>query len=186
MFVLTWEIDHTQHQFNGKFVGHLRLNTSKHIQWLPSDLVTMKRWLATHTPAKASLSASEYSLRELGAAIGIDFNIIKNIVTCLNLPERFDTASGELRTVWPEVVVREFLAVEFKGDETSFIDLTGVDGDDERGLFVAQGGGLEAFEPDSQPQPPSEQRQRDHQFQTQPQIPSEQQIQQQVQQEAQR
>ncbi|KAF4500787.1 hypothetical protein FAGAP_3014 [Fusarium agapanthi] len=80
----------------------------------------MKRWLATHTPAKASLSASEYSLRELGAAIGIDFNIIsqqhlevirkkmlsclENIVTCLNLPERFDTASGELRTVWPEGV----------------------------------------------------------------------------------
>ncbi|KAF5578440.1 hypothetical protein FPCIR_11572 [Fusarium pseudocircinatum] len=81
----------------------------------------MKRWLAMHKPAKASLSSSESQLRELGVAIGIDFDIIsqqhwevirkkmlsrlENIVTRLRHLERFDTASGELVTVWPEGVI---------------------------------------------------------------------------------
>ncbi|PNP59709.1 hypothetical protein FNYG_14840 [Fusarium nygamai] len=154
----------------------------------------MKRWLATHEPAKASLFSCESQLPELGAAIGIDFDAIsqqywevtrkkmlsrqENIVMRLNLPERCDAASGKFRTVWLEGVVREFMAVEFKRGETSAIDLTGVDDDDEGSLFVAQGGDLEAFEPDSQPQPPSEQgqhvqrqvqQQLQQQLQTQPQ-----------------
>ncbi|KYG13781.1 hypothetical protein FVEG_17701 [Fusarium verticillioides 7600] len=84
----------------------------------------------------------------------------ENIVTRVKLPERCDAASGESRTVWPEGVVREFMAIEFKRGETPVIDPTGVDDDDEGSLFVAQGEDLEAFEPDSQPQPPSEYGQR--------------------------
>ncbi|KAF5614117.1 uncharacterized protein FTJAE_13767 [Fusarium tjaetaba] len=61
----------------------------------------------------------------------------ENIVTRLNLPERCDAASGEFRTAWTEGVLREFMAVEFKGGETLVIDLTRVDDDTEGSLFIA-------------------------------------------------
>ncbi|SPJ89620.1 uncharacterized protein FTOL_12981 [Fusarium torulosum] len=145
LFLLFNKAEHSQRKFNGVFLSHLQRTTSHRLRWIPSDHIAMKRWLATHKPAKATVRCLEPQLRELAVTLGIDFDIIsqahwhvfrkkmvaslENTIDRLGFPERFDEDTERIMAVWPVEAESDVLGEAYVGDESwaASTDSTDVD-----------------------------------------------------------
>lgn len=73
---MPWRSDYSQRTFNGVFLEGLKNDSPKRIRWTESDNISKNQWLAKYEMCQSGLRQSEDKLRELGRAIGIDFNLI--------------------------------------------------------------------------------------------------------------